>query len=116
MDPSWPEAPQRSSYRNRRFAAVEFGVFTGGSVGPRPWEEREPLRLRRDVEIRNAADAAGYETYWAPEHHALEAYSHCSSSHLMCLAVGMKTERIRVVTGIFNICPEINHPMRVAEQ
>ena len=95
---------------------MEFGVFTGGSVGPRPWEEREPLRLRRDVEIGIAADKAGYETYWAPEHHALEAYSHCSSSHLMCLAVGMKTERIRVVTGIFNICPEINHPMRVAEQ
>jgi alkanesulfonate monooxygenase SsuD/methylene tetrahydromethanopterin reductase-like flavin-dependent oxidoreductase (luciferase family) len=34
----------------------------------------------------------------------------------MCLAVGMKTERIRLVTGIFNICPEINHPVRVAEQ
>jgi alkanesulfonate monooxygenase SsuD/methylene tetrahydromethanopterin reductase-like flavin-dependent oxidoreductase (luciferase family) len=96
--------------------AMEFGVFTGGSVGPRPWEEREPLRLRRDVEIGIAADAAGFETFWAPEHHSLEEYSHCSSSHLMCLAVGMKTERIRLVTGIFNICREINHPVRVAEQ
>jgi alkanesulfonate monooxygenase SsuD/methylene tetrahydromethanopterin reductase-like flavin-dependent oxidoreductase (luciferase family) len=95
---------------------MEFGVFTGGTVGPRPWEEREPLRLRRDVEIGIAADRAGYETYWAPEHHALEVYSHCSSSHLMCLAVGTQTERIRVVTGIFNLCPEINHPVRVAEQ
>jgi alkanesulfonate monooxygenase SsuD/methylene tetrahydromethanopterin reductase-like flavin-dependent oxidoreductase (luciferase family) len=96
--------------------AMQFGVFTGGSVGPRPWEEREPLRLRRDVEIGIAADAAGYETFWAPEHHSLEEYSHCSSSHLMCLAVGMKTERIRLVTGIFNICRQINHPVRVAEQ
>ena len=95
---------------------MEFGVFTGGSVGPRPWEEREPLRLRRDVEIGIAADRAGFQTFWAPEHHALEAYSHCSSSHLMCLAVGMRTERIRVVTGIFNLCPAINHPVRVAEQ
>jgi alkanesulfonate monooxygenase SsuD/methylene tetrahydromethanopterin reductase-like flavin-dependent oxidoreductase (luciferase family) len=95
---------------------MEFGVFTGGTVGPRPWEEREPLRLRRDVEIGVAADRAGFESFWAPEHHALEVYSHCSASHLMCLAVGMKTERIRLVTGIFNLCPEINHPVRVAEQ
>jgi len=95
---------------------MEFGVFTGGTVGPRPWEEREPLRLRRDVEIGIAADRAGFDSFWAPEHHALEEYSHCSSSHLMCLAVGMKTERIRLVTGIFNLCPEMNHPVRVAEQ
>jgi alkanesulfonate monooxygenase SsuD/methylene tetrahydromethanopterin reductase-like flavin-dependent oxidoreductase (luciferase family) len=95
---------------------MEFGVFTGGAVGPRPWDEHEPLRLRRDVEIGIAADRAGLDTFWAPEHHALEVYSHCSSSHLMCLAVGMKTERIRVVTGIFNLCPPMNHPVRVAEQ
>jgi alkanesulfonate monooxygenase SsuD/methylene tetrahydromethanopterin reductase-like flavin-dependent oxidoreductase (luciferase family) len=96
--------------------SMEFGVFMGATVGPRPWEEREPLRLRRDVEIGIAADRAGFDTFWAPEHHALEEYSHSSSSHLMCLAVGMKTERIRLVTGIFNLCPTINHPVRVAEQ
>jgi alkanesulfonate monooxygenase SsuD/methylene tetrahydromethanopterin reductase-like flavin-dependent oxidoreductase (luciferase family) len=96
--------------------AMEFGVFMGASVGPRPWEEREPLRLRRDVEIGIAADRAGFETFWAPEHHCLEEYSHCSSSHLMCLAVGLRTERIRVITGIMNLCPAINHPVRVAEQ
>ena len=95
---------------------MEFGVFVGASVGPRPFEEREPLRIRRDVEIGVAADRAGFDTFWAPEHHCLEEYSHCSASHLMCLAVGMKTERIRLVTGIFNLCPEINHPVRVAEQ
>jgi len=95
---------------------MEFGDFTGGTVGPRPWAEHEPLRLQRDVEAGVAADRAGFESFWAPEHHALEVYSHCSSSHLMCLAVGMRTERIRLVTGIFNICPEVNHPVRVAEQ
>jgi len=95
---------------------MEFGVFMGGSVGPRPWDVREPLRLRNDVEIGVAADAAGFDAFWAPEHHSLEEYSHCSSSHLMCLAVGMRTERIRVITGIFNLCPAINHPVRVAEQ
>ena len=95
---------------------MEFGVFQGGSVGPRPWDQTEPARLRHDIEIGIAADRAGFDTYWAPEHHCLEEYSHNSCSHLSCLAVGMKTERIRLVTGIFNLCPPINHPIRVAEQ
>ncbi len=95
---------------------MELGVFQGASVGPRPWEEAEPLRIRRDVDVGVAADRAGFDTFWAPEHHCLEEYSHNSSSHLSCLAVGMKTERIRLCTGIFNLCPPINHPVRVAEQ
>ena len=95
---------------------MEFGVFQGASVGPRPWDETEPLRIRRDIEIGVAADRAGFDAFWAPEHHCLEEYSHNSASHLSCLAVGMLTERIRLVTGIFNLCPAINHPVRVAEQ
>jgi alkanesulfonate monooxygenase SsuD/methylene tetrahydromethanopterin reductase-like flavin-dependent oxidoreductase (luciferase family) len=95
---------------------LEFGVFQGAAVGPRPWDVTEPRRLRNDVEVGIAADAAGFDTYWAPEHHCLEEYSHSSSSHLSCLAVGVQTKRIRVVTGIFNLCPTINHPVRVAEQ
>jgi len=95
---------------------LEFGVFQGASVGPRPWDQTEPTRIRHDIEVGIAADAAGFDTYWAPEHHCLEEYSHGSSSHLACLAVGVQTTRIRVVTGIFNLCPPINHPVRVAEQ
>jgi alkanesulfonate monooxygenase SsuD/methylene tetrahydromethanopterin reductase-like flavin-dependent oxidoreductase (luciferase family) len=30
--------------------------------------------------------------------------------------VGLRTTRIRLGTGIFNLCPGINHPLRVAEQ
>lgn len=95
---------------------LEFGVFQGASVGPPPWDVTEPRRLRNDVAVGIAADAAGFDTYWAPEHHCLEEYSHSSSSHLSCLAVGVQTKRIRVITGIFNLCPPINHPVRVAEQ
>jgi alkanesulfonate monooxygenase SsuD/methylene tetrahydromethanopterin reductase-like flavin-dependent oxidoreductase (luciferase family) len=95
---------------------LEFGVFQGASVGPRPWDVTEPQRIRNDVAVGIAADAAGFDTYWAPEHHCLEEYSHASASHLACLAVGVQTKRIRVVTGIFNLCPAINHPVRVAEQ
>jgi len=95
---------------------LEFGVFQGASVGPRPWGDREARRIRQDIEVGIAADRAGFDTFWAPEHHCLEEYSHNSSSHLSCLAVGVQTKRIRVVTGIFNLCPPINHPIRVAEQ
>ena len=66
---------------------VEVGIFQGASVGRRPWEESEPARLRNDVEMGVAADAAGFDTFWAPEHHSLEEYSHSSSSHLSCLAM-----------------------------
>ena len=90
---------------------MEFGIFQGASVGPRPWEEAEPLRLRQDVELGVAADKAGYDTFWAPEHHCLEVDSHSCCSHPTCLAVGLQTKRIRVVTGIMNLCPSINHPV-----
>ncbi len=95
---------------------MEFGVFATGTVGPKPWDESEPRVLRADVQSGIVADGAGFDTFWAPEHHCLEVYSHSSSSHLTCLAVGLQTERIRVVTGIMNLCPTINHPVRVAEQ
>jgi alkanesulfonate monooxygenase SsuD/methylene tetrahydromethanopterin reductase-like flavin-dependent oxidoreductase (luciferase family) len=95
---------------------MEFGVFQGASMGPRPWAFTEAERIRRDIEIGIAADRADFDTFWAPEHHSLEEYSHSSCSHLSCLAVGLQTENIRVVTGIFNLCPPINHPVRVAEQ
>jgi alkanesulfonate monooxygenase SsuD/methylene tetrahydromethanopterin reductase-like flavin-dependent oxidoreductase (luciferase family) len=95
---------------------LEFGIFQSATVGPRPWDHSEPTRLREDIEMGVLADEVGFDYFWAPEHHFLEEYSHNSSSHLSCLAVGMLTERIRVATGIFNICPPVNHPVRVAEQ
>ncbi len=95
---------------------MEFGIFQGASVGPQPWDVAEPARIRNDVELGVVADRVGFDYFWAPEHHSLEEYSHSSCSHLACLAVGLKTERIRLATGIFNLCPAINHPVRVAEQ
>lgn len=95
---------------------MEFGIFCAAPVGPRPWEESEPRRLREDLELGIAAEEAGFDSFWAPEHHFLEEYSHNAASHLTCLAVGMRTSRIRLVTGIMNLCAPINHPVRVAEQ
>lgn len=95
---------------------MDFGVFCSAVVGPRPWEESEPERFRQDLEMGVKADEVGFDSFFAPEHHFLEEYSHNAASHLTCLAVGMRTERIRLVTGIMNLCAPINHPVRVAEQ
>ena len=95
---------------------MDFGIFCSAVVGPKPWETSEPERFQQDLEVGVAAEAAGFDSFWAPEHHFLEEYSHNSASHLTCLAVGMRTERIRLVTGIMNLCSPINHPVRVAEQ
>jgi len=37
---------------------MEFGVFQGASVGPRPWDETEPQRIRDDVGMGVEADRA----------------------------------------------------------
>jgi alkanesulfonate monooxygenase SsuD/methylene tetrahydromethanopterin reductase-like flavin-dependent oxidoreductase (luciferase family) len=95
---------------------VEFAIFCTAPVGPRPWEKSEPERFEQDLELGVCAETAGFDSFWAPEHHFLEEYSHNAASHLTCLAVGMRTERIRLVTGIMNLCAPINHPVRVAEQ
>ena len=95
---------------------MDFGLFCSAVVGPRPWDDSEPERFRQDLEMGVAGEAAGFDSFWAPEHHFLEEYSHNAASHLTCLAVGMRTERIRLCTGIMNLCAPINHPVRVAEQ
>lgn len=95
---------------------MKFGVFSSTSV-PKPWTEGKEARLfRQEIDMAVKAEEAGFDYYWAPEHHFLEEYSHCSASDMMVLAVGMRTTRIRLATGIFNLCPPINHPIRVAER
>ena len=43
--------------------SLEFGVFQGASVGPRPWDVSEPRRLRNDVAIGVAAGPEGRSRY-----------------------------------------------------
>ncbi len=95
---------------------MKFGIFAAGGV-ERPWTEgKEAQAIRDEIERGVVADREGFDYFWSPEHHFLEEYSHISSSDIAVLAVGLKTSRIRVATGIFNLCPPINHPIRVAER
>lgn len=95
---------------------MQFGMFSSASVA-KPWTDGKEVRVfHEDLEMAITADRIGVEYFWAPEHHFLEEYSHCSASDTFLTAVGMRTERIRLVTGIMNLCPPINHPVRVAER
>jgi alkanesulfonate monooxygenase SsuD/methylene tetrahydromethanopterin reductase-like flavin-dependent oxidoreductase (luciferase family) len=95
---------------------MKFGAFGNLAVW-RPWTEGfEARRYHEEIALGIAADKAGYDYYWAPEHHFQEEYSHCPNSDTLLTALAMVTSNIRLATGIMNICPPINHPVKVAER
>jgi len=93
---------------------VKFGIFFELSV-PRPLTGEREVFENALAQAR-LADALGFETAWAVEHHFLEEYSHSSAPELFLTAVAMQTRRIRVGHGAVVCVPEINHPIRVAER
>jgi len=98
---------------------MEFGIFLQGHVPARRVEEDpgyEHYALLREVELAVAADKAGFKYVWASEHHFLHEYSHLSDSGAFLAYIAAKTERIHLATGIRNLSPRVNHPIRVAEE
>src|SRR6476619_5250836 len=98
---------------------MEFGIFIQNYV-PNFRREREPdaehhviLAELRTVE---AADKAGFKYVLLPEHHFLAEYSHCSANDVLAVFVARGTERIHIVSAIFNPLPQVNHPAKVAER
>lgn len=98
---------------------MEFGIFLQGHV-PATRVEEDPTyehqALVREVEIARAADKAGFKYAWASEHHFLHEYSHLSDSGAFLAYIAALTERIHLATGIRNLSPRVNHPIRVAEE
>jgi alkanesulfonate monooxygenase SsuD/methylene tetrahydromethanopterin reductase-like flavin-dependent oxidoreductase (luciferase family) len=68
------------------------------------------------VELVKAADRAGWKYVWVTEHHFLTEYSHLSASEVYLGYLVALTERIHLGSGIFNLNPQVNHPVRVAER
>lgn len=98
---------------------MEFGIFLQGHVPARRVEQDpayEHYALMREVELAVAADRAGFKYVWASEHHFLQEYSHLSDSGSFLAFVAGRTERIHLATGIRNLSPRVNHPIRVAEE
>ena len=95
---------------------MQFGIFFELSV-PRPFTNGVERRVYEGaLEQVRVADALGFDTVWAVEHHFLEEYSHCSAPELFLTACAMQTTRIRVGHGAVVCVPAMNHPVRVAER
>jgi len=95
---------------------MKFGIFFELSV-PRPFTaEGERRVFEHALEQVRLADALGFDTVWAVEHHFLEEYSHCSAPEIFLTAAAMQTTRIRVGHGAVVCVPQMNHPIRVAER
>lgn len=99
---------------------MEFGIFNGMYV-PRTitaehGDGAEHLRLKEELAWVKAADRAGFKYLWATEHHFLEEYSHLSANEAFLGWCAAATERIHIGSGIFNITPPVNHPVRTAEK
>lgn len=98
---------------------MEFGIFLQAHVPAERVEEDpayEHWSILREVELAVAADRAGFKYVWASEHHFLHEYSHLSDSGSFLAFVAAQTERIHLATGIRNLSPRVNHPVRVAEE
>ncbi len=98
---------------------MEFGIFLQGHTPKRRVEEDpgyEHVALMREIELGVAADKAGFKYVWASEHHFLHEYSHLSDSGAFLAYLAAKTENIHLATGIRNLSPMVNHPIRVAEE
>lgn len=97
---------------------MEFGLFLQGYLPGQDAHDpdKEHEMFLREVELAVAADRNNWKYLWYSEHHALTEYSHLSSSEVMLGFVAARTERIHLGSGIFNLSPRVNHPVRNAER
>src|SRR5262249_58370188 len=86
---------------------------TDGVPDPQAVQHR---RLMDEITWTMAADRSGFKYTWATEHHFLTEYSHLSANESFLAYLAGVTERIHLGSGIFNITPPVNHPVRVAER
>ncbi len=97
---------------------MEFGIFLQGFVpGPAAHTtEGEHTALMKELDFVRTADQHNWKYVWVSEHHALPEYSHTSSSEVFLAYAAATTERIHLCSGIFNLSPRANHPVRNAER
>jgi alkanesulfonate monooxygenase SsuD/methylene tetrahydromethanopterin reductase-like flavin-dependent oxidoreductase (luciferase family) len=97
---------------------MEFGIFIQGYLpGAAAHDtEKEHEALLREAELVEVADRHGWKYVWVVEHHALTEYSHISASDVYMGYLARATERIHLGSGIFNLSPRVNHPVRNAER
>jgi alkanesulfonate monooxygenase SsuD/methylene tetrahydromethanopterin reductase-like flavin-dependent oxidoreductase (luciferase family) len=97
---------------------MEFGIFVQGYA---PGElahttEGEHAAIMNEIEYTRVADQNNWKYVWVTEHHALTEYSHISANDVFLGHLAALTERIHVSSGIFNLSPRANHPVRNVER
>jgi alkanesulfonate monooxygenase SsuD/methylene tetrahydromethanopterin reductase-like flavin-dependent oxidoreductase (luciferase family) len=97
---------------------VEFGLFLQGYVPGAAAHDpaAEHAAFMNEAALVELADRTGWKYVWFSEHHALTEYSHLSSSEVMMGYLAHATNRIHLGSGIFNLSPRVNHPIRNAER
>ena len=97
---------------------MEFGIFLQGHLpGPDAFDRaREHEMFMQEVEYVVCADRNNWKYVWVSEHHALTEYSHTSASEVFMGYCAARTSRIHLSSGIFNLSPRANHPVRNAER
>jgi alkanesulfonate monooxygenase SsuD/methylene tetrahydromethanopterin reductase-like flavin-dependent oxidoreductase (luciferase family) len=97
---------------------MEFGIFVMMNImGERAHDPAaERATLKEELELIRLADRTGWKYVWVTEHHCLPEYSHLSANESFIPYALAITERIHVGSGIFNINPIANHPLRLAER
>jgi alkanesulfonate monooxygenase SsuD/methylene tetrahydromethanopterin reductase-like flavin-dependent oxidoreductase (luciferase family) len=84
------------------FAAPPMSVRKGRSV------------FEDGFALARAADAAGFDTVWAVEHHFLGAYSHAAAPDMLLAAIARETQDIGLGFGVVPL--PLHDPVRVAER
>ena len=97
---------------------MEFGLFLNGYVpGPAAHDpECEHTALMRELDYVIHADKHNWKYAWLGEHHSLTEYSHMSAPEVAMGYLAHATERIHLSSGINNLSPRVNHPVRNAER
>lgn len=97
---------------------MEFAIFIQGYMPGLQAHDRarEHQVLMEEIELVKSADANNFKFVWLSEHHALPEYSHLSANETVAGYLAAVTDRIHIGTGIFNVSPRVNHPVRRAEQ
>jgi alkanesulfonate monooxygenase SsuD/methylene tetrahydromethanopterin reductase-like flavin-dependent oxidoreductase (luciferase family) len=95
---------------------MEFGIFLQANCHHRATDPvAEWNSHMADVGFVKAADRAGFKYAWAAEHHSLVEYSHLSAPEAFMGFALAQTERIHLGSGIAALNPQMNSPVRRAE-
>jgi len=95
---------------------MKFDVFCEIQKA-KPWpRDHEAVLLRETLEQAEAADKAGFDTWWQVEHHSAEEFSYSSAPALVLTAIAARTKRIHVGHAGVLAPFRINNPYQVAER